>query len=83
VAVHRAARICVAARAGQVLISQATQAVVEDQEEEDLVRPRCAAGGSTLILIFHGKNRRLSERRFKLDSASPQARSAPASLALD
>jgi predicted ATPase/class 3 adenylate cyclase/DNA-binding CsgD family transcriptional regulator len=34
VAVHRAARICAAARAGQVLISQATQEVVEDQEEE-------------------------------------------------
>jgi predicted ATPase/class 3 adenylate cyclase/DNA-binding CsgD family transcriptional regulator len=34
VAVHRAARICAAARGGQVLISQATQAVVEDQEEE-------------------------------------------------
>jgi predicted ATPase/class 3 adenylate cyclase/DNA-binding CsgD family transcriptional regulator len=34
VAVHRAARICAAARGGQVLISQATQDVVEDQEEE-------------------------------------------------
>jgi predicted ATPase/class 3 adenylate cyclase/DNA-binding CsgD family transcriptional regulator len=34
VAVHRAARICAAARGGQVLISQATQAVVEDEEEE-------------------------------------------------
>jgi predicted ATPase/class 3 adenylate cyclase/DNA-binding CsgD family transcriptional regulator len=34
VAVHRAARICAAARGGQVLVSQATQAVVEDQEEE-------------------------------------------------
>jgi predicted ATPase/class 3 adenylate cyclase len=33
-AVHRAARICAAARGGQVLISQATQAVVEDEEEE-------------------------------------------------
>jgi predicted ATPase/class 3 adenylate cyclase/DNA-binding CsgD family transcriptional regulator len=36
VAVHRAARICAAARGGQVLISQATQDVVEDQEEEEL-----------------------------------------------
>ena len=34
VAVHRAARICALARGGQVLISQATQDVVEDQEEE-------------------------------------------------
>ena len=33
-AVHRAARICAAARGGQVLISQATQALVEDEEEE-------------------------------------------------
>ena len=34
VAVHRAARICAEAAGGQVLISQATQAVVEDEEEE-------------------------------------------------
>jgi predicted ATPase/class 3 adenylate cyclase/DNA-binding CsgD family transcriptional regulator len=33
-AVHRAARICGAARGGQVLVSQATQAIVEDEEEE-------------------------------------------------
>jgi class 3 adenylate cyclase len=36
VAVHRAARICAVAPGGQVLISQATQDVVEDQEEEEL-----------------------------------------------
>jgi predicted ATPase/class 3 adenylate cyclase/DNA-binding CsgD family transcriptional regulator len=36
VAVHRAARICAAARGGQVLISQTTQDVVDDQEEEEL-----------------------------------------------
>jgi predicted ATPase/class 3 adenylate cyclase len=36
VAVHRAARICAAARGGQVLISSTTQDVVEDQEEEEL-----------------------------------------------
>jgi class 3 adenylate cyclase len=35
-AVHRAARICAAARGGQVLVSQATQAIVEDAEEEEL-----------------------------------------------
>ena len=34
VAVHRAARICAVARGGQVLISQAAQAVVEDEEED-------------------------------------------------
>ena len=33
-AVHRAARICAAAAGGQVLVSQATQALVEDEEEE-------------------------------------------------
>jgi predicted ATPase/class 3 adenylate cyclase/DNA-binding CsgD family transcriptional regulator len=32
-AVHRAARICAAARGGQVLISQATQTLVDDEEE--------------------------------------------------
>jgi predicted ATPase/DNA-binding CsgD family transcriptional regulator len=36
VAVHRAARICAAARGGQVLISQTTQDVVDDQEEGEL-----------------------------------------------
>jgi predicted ATPase/class 3 adenylate cyclase/DNA-binding CsgD family transcriptional regulator len=36
-AVHRAARICAAARGGQVLVSQATQDLIEDEEEgEDL-----------------------------------------------
>jgi predicted ATPase/class 3 adenylate cyclase/DNA-binding NarL/FixJ family response regulator len=36
-AVHRAARICAAARAGQVLVSQSTQDLIEDEEEgEDL-----------------------------------------------
>ena len=33
-AVHRAARICAAARGGQVLLSQATQTIVEDEEED-------------------------------------------------
>src|SRR6516165_8405549 len=33
-AVHRAARICAAARGGQVLVSQATQTIIEDEEEE-------------------------------------------------
>ena len=35
-AVHRAARICAAARGGQVFLSQATQTIVEDEEEEEL-----------------------------------------------
>src|SRR6516162_71909 len=33
-AVHRAARICAAARGGQVLVSQAAQTLIEDEEEE-------------------------------------------------
>jgi len=34
VAVHRAARICAAAHGGQVLVSQATQTLIEDEEED-------------------------------------------------
>jgi len=34
-AVHRAARISAAARGGQVLVSQATVSIIEDEEEED------------------------------------------------
>jgi predicted ATPase/class 3 adenylate cyclase len=34
-AVHRAARICAAACGGQVLVSQATQSIIEDEEEAD------------------------------------------------
>ncbi len=34
-AVHRAARICAAAHGGQVLLSQTTQALLEDEEELD------------------------------------------------
>jgi WD domain, G-beta repeat len=39
-AVHRAARICAAARGGQVLVSQATATIIEDEEE---------AAGFTLV----------------------------------
>ena len=41
-AVHRAARICAAARGGQVLVSQATQDLIEDEEEGE---PGVRAGG--------------------------------------
>jgi len=34
-AVHRAARICAVAVGGQVLVSQATQTIIEDEEEEE------------------------------------------------
>ena len=46
-AVHRAARICAAARGGQVLISQATQTLVEDEEEGE-------AQGFTLVRRLDG-----------------------------
>src|SRR5262249_39292197 len=34
-AVHRAARICAAAHGGQVLVFQATQTIIDDEEEEE------------------------------------------------
>jgi class 3 adenylate cyclase len=37
-AVHRAARICATAHGGQVLVSQATQSLLEDEEEELALR---------------------------------------------
>src|SRR5262249_49162151 len=46
-AVHRAARICAAASGGQVLVSQATQTIVEDEEEEPGVT-LCDMGERTL-----------------------------------
>ena len=33
-AVHRAARICAAGHGGQVLVSQATQTLLDDEEEQ-------------------------------------------------
>jgi YVTN family beta-propeller protein len=39
-AVHRAARICAAGHGGQVLVSQATQSLLEDDEEELAVQMR-------------------------------------------
>src|SRR2546423_2724835 len=38
--VHRAARICAAGHGGQVLVSQATQSLLEDEEEDLAVRMR-------------------------------------------
>ncbi|HEV8602275.1 MAG TPA: adenylate/guanylate cyclase domain-containing protein [Gaiellaceae bacterium] len=39
-AVHRAARICAAGHGGQVLVSQSTQSLLEDEEEDLAVRMR-------------------------------------------
>jgi class 3 adenylate cyclase len=43
-AVHRAARICAAGHGGQVLVSQATQSLLEDEEEDLAVRMRDLGG---------------------------------------
>jgi class 3 adenylate cyclase len=67
-AVHRAARICAAARGGQILISQATQTLIEDEEEElafelvelgerrlkDLDSQTIALGGAGGTLVLNG-----------------------------
>jgi class 3 adenylate cyclase len=37
-AVHRAARICAAGHGGQILVSQATESLLEDEEEDLAVR---------------------------------------------
>jgi predicted ATPase/class 3 adenylate cyclase/DNA-binding CsgD family transcriptional regulator len=65
VAVHRAARICAAARGGQVLISQTTQDVVDDQEEEEL--------GFTLVDVGEYRLKGLDRpvRLFQLAAAGP------------
>jgi YVTN family beta-propeller protein len=39
-AVHRAARICAAGHGGQILVSQATQSLLEDEEEDLALRMR-------------------------------------------
>jgi predicted ATPase/class 3 adenylate cyclase/DNA-binding CsgD family transcriptional regulator len=69
-AVHRAARICAAAGGGQVLISQATRTLIEDEEETGL--------GFTLV---DAGERRLKDldrpvRLFQLAAAGLAARDA-------
>jgi predicted ATPase/class 3 adenylate cyclase/DNA-binding CsgD family transcriptional regulator len=48
-AVHRAARICAAARGGQVLVSQATQDLIEDEEEGEELGFALVAVGEHLL----------------------------------
>jgi predicted ATPase/class 3 adenylate cyclase/DNA-binding CsgD family transcriptional regulator len=64
-AVHRAARICAAAGGGQVLMSQATQTLIEDEEEGEL--------GFTLVDVGERRLKDLDRpvRLFQLAAAGP------------
>ena len=70
-AVHRAARICAAARGGQVLVSQATQMIIEDEEEEP---------GFTLVDLGERTLKDLDRpvRLFQLAAPGLEARDWPA-----
>ena len=70
-AVHRAARICAAARGGQVLISQATQTLIEDEEEPE--------PGFTLVEVGEYRLKDLDRpvRLFQLAAAGLEAPSVP------
>ena len=70
-AVHRAARICAAARGGQVLVSQATQVLIEDEEEEGLGFALVDAGEHWL------KDLDRPARLFQLAAAGLEAPSEP------
>ena len=70
-AVHRAARICAAAGGGQVLISQATQTLIEDEEEGE--------PGFTLVDVGEYRLKDLDRpvRLFHLAAAGLEAPSLP------
>jgi predicted ATPase/class 3 adenylate cyclase len=70
-AVHRAARICAAARGGQVLVSAATQTIIEDEEEDP---------GFTLVDLGERTLKDLDRpvRLFELAAPGLEARDAPA-----
>jgi class 3 adenylate cyclase/tetratricopeptide (TPR) repeat protein len=72
VAVHRAARICAVAHGGQVLVSQATQAIIEDDEEEE--------PGFTLLDLGERKLKDLDRpvRLFQLAASGLDTRAPPA-----
>jgi class 3 adenylate cyclase len=71
-AVHRAARICAVARGGQVLVSQATQTIIEDEEEEE--------PGFTLLDLGERKLKDLDRpvRPFQLAAPGLDTRAPPA-----
>ena len=70
-AVHRAARICAAAGGGQVLVSQATQTLIEDEEEGE--------PGFTLVDVGEHRLKDLDRpvRLFQLAAAGLEAPSLP------
>ena len=70
-AVHRAARICAAASGGQVLISQATQTLIEDEEEPE--------PGFTLVEVGEYQLKDLDRpvRLFQLAATGLEAPSPP------
>jgi class 3 adenylate cyclase/tetratricopeptide (TPR) repeat protein len=70
-AVHRAARICAVARGGQVLVSQATQTIIEDEEEEP---------GFALVDLGERTLKDLDRpvRLFELTAPGLEARGSPA-----
>jgi class 3 adenylate cyclase/DNA-binding SARP family transcriptional activator/tetratricopeptide (TPR) repeat protein len=74
-AVHRAARICAAARGGQVLVSQATQTIIEDEEEEP---------GFTFVDVGEQKLKDLDRpvRLFELAAPGLDTRAPPAAAQL-
>jgi class 3 adenylate cyclase len=69
-AVRRAARICAAARGGQVLVSQATQTLIEDEEEEL---------GFALVELGERRLKDLDRpvRLYELGAAEPAAAAVP------
>ena len=72
-AVHRAARICAAAGGGQVLVSQATQTLIEDEEEGE------GELGFTLVDVGEYRLKDLDRpvRLFQLAAAGLEAPSVP------
>jgi len=72
-AVHRAARICAAAGGGQVLVSQATQTLIEDEEEGE------GEPGFTLVDVGQYRLKDLDRpvRLFQLAAAGLEAPSLP------
>jgi class 3 adenylate cyclase len=75
-AVHRAARISAAAVGGQVLVSQATQMIIEDEEEEE--------PGFTLVDLGERRLKDLDRpvRLFQLAAPGLEARDSPAAAQL-
>jgi WD40 repeat protein/class 3 adenylate cyclase len=71
-AVHRAARICAAAVGGQVLVSQATQMIIADEEEEE--------PGFTLVDLGERELKDLDRpvRLFELAAPGLETRPSPA-----